>query len=162
MCGKEVVKMSIYEIGKCNYCGSKNEVVRPTPFMADRAAMMCEECWDETQNEYAASNGEYIPDFQSDKEVYQKFIKEKVIDLFNQMQIEEVSAACGEIEYILVERNDKNIEILHEIGFSDNEINEECYSEEDSVYMDISSIAFKYADGFNGKTDKFYIEKRVF
>lgn len=86
----------------------------------------------------------------------------EVINLLNQMQIEEVSAACGEIEYILVLRNDKNIGILQEIGFTDNEINEECYSEEDSVYMDIASIAFKYADGFNGKTNKFYVYERLF
>lgn len=159
---KEVLRMSIYKVGKCDYCGEENIILRPTPFMVDRAAMMCEYCWDITQKGYGASNGEYIPDFQSEKVEYQDAIKLRAIDLFNQMQIEEVSAACGEIEYILVLRNDKSIGILKEIGFTDNEINEECYSEENSVYMDISSIAFKYADGFNGKTNKFYVNERLF
>ena len=154
--------MSIYKIGKCDYCGEKNIIARLTPFMADRAAMMCEYCWNETQKEYEASNGEYIPDFQSEKVDYQDAVALRAINLFNKMQIEEVSAACGEIEYILVLRSDTNVKILHEIGFCDNEINEECYSEEDSVYMDISSIAFKYADGFNGKTNKFHVNERLF
>lgn len=154
--------MSIYKIGKCDYCEEKNIILRPTPFMGDRAAMMCEECWDETQKEYEASNGECISDFQTEKVDYQESVKLRAIDLFNQMQMEEVSASCGEIEYILVLKNEKNIKILHEIGFSDNEINEECYSEEDCEYMDISSIAFKYADGFNGKTNKFYVNEGLF
>lgn len=63
--------MGIYKIGKCDYCGNKDEIVRPTPFMAD-IAMMCEYCWNETKKEYADSHGEYIDDFQSDKEEYKK------------------------------------------------------------------------------------------
>ena len=63
--------MSIYEVGKCSYCGDENKVLRPTPFLADRVAMMCEYCWNETKEEYKNSNGEYIPDFQSNKEDYE-------------------------------------------------------------------------------------------
>lgn len=63
--------MGIYKIGKCDYCDNKGEIVRPTPFMAD-IAMMCEYCWGETKKEYANSHGEYIDDFQSDKEDYKK------------------------------------------------------------------------------------------
>ena len=62
--------MSFYKIGTCSYCGEQNQILRPSPFMADREAMMCEYCWNETQKEYAASNGEYIPDFDSRKEEY--------------------------------------------------------------------------------------------
>lgn len=63
--------MGIYKIGKCDYCGNRGEIIRPTPFMVD-IAMMCEYCWDETKKEYANSHGEYIDDFQSDKEEYRK------------------------------------------------------------------------------------------
>lgn len=63
--------MGIYKIGKCDYCDNKGEIVRPTPFMAD-IAMMCEYCWGETKRECANSHGEYIDDFQSDKEDYKK------------------------------------------------------------------------------------------
>lgn len=63
--------MSLYKIGKCSYCGEENKILRPSPFMADRKAMMCKHCWDETQKEYAACNEEYIPDFDSEKEEYE-------------------------------------------------------------------------------------------
>jgi hypothetical protein len=62
--------MSFYEIGFCSYCDEVNQILRPSPFMADRKAMMCEHCWNETKKEYAASNGEYIPDFDSNKSEY--------------------------------------------------------------------------------------------
>ncbi|MDT8718304.1 hypothetical protein IAI10_16675 [Clostridium sp. 19966] len=61
--------MNIYKIGTCNYCDADNEILRPSPFMADRA-MMCEHCWNDTKEEYAASNGEHIPDFDNNKEDY--------------------------------------------------------------------------------------------
>lgn len=64
--------MGIYKIGKCDYCGNKGEIVRPTPFMADLSASMCEYCWNETKKEYEASNGEYIVDFQSSQEEYRE------------------------------------------------------------------------------------------
>lgn len=63
--------MSIYEVGKCSYCGDENKVLRPSPFMADAGSMMCEFCWDETKEEYKNSNGECIPDFQDNKEDYE-------------------------------------------------------------------------------------------
>ncbi|NME63817.1 hypothetical protein HF846_04275 [Clostridium cadaveris] len=69
--------MEIYKIGKCDYCGDKNVVVRSTPFMADRLASMCEYCWNETQKEYASSNEEYIGDFQSNKNEYDKILNLK-------------------------------------------------------------------------------------
>jgi len=57
--------MSIYKKGKCDYCDTKNTLTRPSPFMADRGAMMCKYCWDMTKEEYANSNGEWIPDFEN-------------------------------------------------------------------------------------------------
>ena len=62
--------MSLYKIGKCDYCGEGNRILRPSPFLADIGAMMCEHCWNDTQKEYAAANGEYIPDFKSKKDEY--------------------------------------------------------------------------------------------
>ncbi|NFO86484.1 hypothetical protein FDC58_10520 [Clostridium botulinum] len=63
--------MSIYKIGTCNYCDEENQILRPSPFMAD-VAMMCEHCWNETQEEYKNSTGEYIPNFQDNKEDYEE------------------------------------------------------------------------------------------
>ena len=61
--------MGIYKIGKCDYCGDENKILRPSPFMGF-TNMMCEYCWNETKYEYEASNGEYIVDFQSNQEEY--------------------------------------------------------------------------------------------
>ncbi|EES50271.1 hypothetical protein NE172_10690 [Clostridium botulinum] len=72
--------MSFYKIGTCNYCDEENQILRPSPFMAD-AAMMCEHCWNETQKEYAASNGEYIPNFDSNKDEYENLKRSKAIKI---------------------------------------------------------------------------------
>jgi len=69
--------MSLYKKGTCSYCDDKNKTLRPSPFMADTKAMMCEHCWNETKKEYAASNGEYIPYFDSDKDEYEKLKNSK-------------------------------------------------------------------------------------
>lgn len=73
---------NIYKTGKCDYCGEKNKIIRPTPFMADIPAMMCKYCWDMTEEEYGASNGEYIGKFEDGpgyEEETQKNIKHKKI-----------------------------------------------------------------------------------
>lgn len=49
---------NIYKKEKCSYCDDENTLTRPSPFMADRGAMMCKYCWDMTKEEYANSNGE--------------------------------------------------------------------------------------------------------
>lgn len=66
--------MGIYKIGKCDYCGNEKDIVRPTPFMAD-IAMMCEYCWNETKQEYEASNGEQLDDFQTNLDDYKELVK---------------------------------------------------------------------------------------
>lgn len=101
--------MSIYKIGKCDYCGSKEEIVRSTPFMADRLANMCEYCWNETQKEYKASNGEYIVDFKSNEEEYKeisasnkhRFQVKNVQQLID--YLEEVKSQSGEDTEIRVD-----------------------------------------------------------
>lgn len=81
--------MSLYEIGTCSYCNESNQILRPSPFMADAKAMMCEHCWNETEEEYKASHSEYIPDFDSNKTEYDNLkssleipkVQQKVIDI---------------------------------------------------------------------------------
>lgn len=53
----------MFPLEQCDYCGDEVSYTRPSPFMADAGADMCEDCWNMTQKEYAASNCEYIPDF---------------------------------------------------------------------------------------------------
>lgn len=48
----------------CDYCGEDVEYIRPSPFMADTGANMCKVCWDMTKEEYSASHGEYIENFE--------------------------------------------------------------------------------------------------
>ena len=55
---------------------------------------------------------------------------------------------------VLVEDNQENREILYKLGLSDEEINEKCFAEEDT--LDISMIGFQYAEWYNGKKKKFY------
>lgn len=50
--------------GNCTYCDEFTDKLKPTPFMADGSAKMCRDCWEMTKEEYANSNGEYIPDFE--------------------------------------------------------------------------------------------------
>lgn len=66
--------MGFYKFGKCDYCGEDMKIVRDTPFMADITAKICNHCWNETTKEYAACNDEYLPEFDSQKEEYQKII----------------------------------------------------------------------------------------
>ncbi|WXG84199.1 dUTP diphosphatase [Paenibacillus glucanolyticus] len=72
----------MFPLEMCDYCGEEVSFTRPSPFMADSGADMCEECWNMTKKEYAASNGEYIPDFKDyphfPKKTPQKMLEEYV------------------------------------------------------------------------------------
>lgn len=57
---------------KCDYCDEDVVRVRPTPFMADAGAKMCEGCWDMTRDTYIGSIGEDIGIFKD----YPHFPKE--------------------------------------------------------------------------------------
>lgn len=48
---------------KCDYCDEYTDKVRPSPFLGDSASM-CRLCWDMTKEEYAASHGEHIGEFE--------------------------------------------------------------------------------------------------
>lgn len=67
---------NIYEIDECDYCGNRGVIVRPSPFLVDNGAKMCEHCWNETQKEYIHSTGEYIPNFKDVEMGYDKIEKE--------------------------------------------------------------------------------------
>lgn len=70
----------MYPLETCDYCGEEVEYTRPTPFMGDASASMCKYCWNSTKEEYAASNGEYIPTFED----YPHFPKKKPIKLLEE------------------------------------------------------------------------------
>lgn len=97
--------MGIYTIGKCDYCGNKDEIVRPTPFMADLSASMCEYCWNETKKEYESSNGEYIVDFQSNQEDYKKIgeIQKKATYEDELRRLEKEFRRCGYSDEVIEE-----------------------------------------------------------
>ena len=67
---------NIYEIDECDYCGNRGIIVRPSPFLIDNGAKMCEYCWNETQKEYIHSTGENIPNFKDVEMGYDKIEKE--------------------------------------------------------------------------------------
>lgn len=93
--------MSFYKIGTCDYCDEGNQILRPSPFLADMSAMICEYCWNEIKKEYMNSNGEYIPDFDDKKEEHEEMksnVKSKVDELKNKIR-----------EYILNEKKNKRI-----------------------------------------------------
>jgi len=44
MCEKLIKSKDLYKIGRCDYCGESNRILRTSPFMADMGTMMCEHC----------------------------------------------------------------------------------------------------------------------
>lgn len=67
---------NIYKIDDCDYCDNRGVIVRPSPFLVDNGAKMCEHCWNETQKEYIHSTGEYIPNFKDVEMGYDEIEKE--------------------------------------------------------------------------------------
>lgn len=78
----------IYKLGECSYCSNTYSITRPTPLMADVPAMMCKMCWDDTQEEYANCNGDYIGNF-GDADGYKEMQKQ---------ELEEISKAIDELK----------------------------------------------------------------
>jgi len=72
----------LFPLEKCDYCGEEVEYTRPSPYMADKVAAMCKQCWEMTRTEYAASQGECLPVFEDyphfPKKVPQKMLEEYV------------------------------------------------------------------------------------
>lgn len=81
------------------------------------------------------------------------------LELLNSMEIVEFSCSCGECEYVLVEDNKVNRELLYKIGLNDELIEKECCPEEG--YLDISVVAWKYANWFDGRIKKFNLLPKV-
>lgn len=82
--------------------------------------------------------------------------KREKLNLINSMEIIEDSASCGGVEYILVEDSENNRNVLHEIGFDNAYIKDNCHPEEG--YLDITTIGFKYAQYYDMKKKCFYNE----
>ena len=78
------------------------------------------------------------------------------LELLNSMKVIESSCSGGECEYVLVEDNEANRNILHRIGLTDEEIKNECYPE--GKTLDISVVAWERttANWFSRKEKKFY------
>ncbi|MDH6373567.1 dimeric dUTPase (all-alpha-NTP-PPase superfamily) [Paenibacillus sp. PastF-3] len=75
-------KPKMFPLEKCSYCGEEVSYTRPTPFMADAGADMCEHCWESTRVEYAAAHDEHIGEFKDyphfPKKQPQKLLEEYV------------------------------------------------------------------------------------
>lgn len=69
------------------------------------------------------------------------------LELLNSIEILDHSSSCGELEYILIEDNEKNREILNQIGVSETDIEQECNA--DGGYLDIGSIGGRFATHYN-------------
>ena len=82
--------------------------------------------------------------------------KDEKLKLINSMEIVEDSSSGDEIEYVTVEDNKTNREILHKIGLTDEEIEENCYPSDDG--LDITNIAFQYAKWYSSK-DGFSVDE---
>lgn len=63
----------------CDYCGENTDYTRPSPFMGSQGSM-CKHCWNMTKEEYAAANGEHIPEFEN----YPNFKKKTPIALLEE------------------------------------------------------------------------------
>lgn len=66
------------------------------------------------------------------------------LDILNSLALEDHSAACGELEYVLIKNTPENREALQKIGASEKEINEA--TDDISETIDISCIAFDYTE----------------
>lgn len=112
----------IYELGECSYCSNSYSITRPTPFMADVPSMMCKQCWDDTQEEYANCNGEHIGNF-GDADGYKETCKK---------ELKEISKEIGE---------QRDIADL----FVGIESNEECVEFKKLAWLE-SLYSFKYQE----------------
>ncbi len=79
--------------------------------------------------------------------------KEK-LELINKMEFIESDADCDGIIYVLVEDNQINRDILHKIGLTDEDIERDCYGEDET--LDISMVAFRYSNYYDSKGKIFY------
>lgn len=68
--------------------------------------------------------------------------KKKLLKVLNSLEIEEWSIDYGECEYVLVEDNDENRNILMEVGLTEEAIDKYAYE----GYIDISMIAWEHTN----------------
>lgn len=78
------------------------------------------------------------------------------LDILNSIGIEDHSAACGELEYILIKNTPENRERLFKIGATEHEVNDS--TDETSETINISMIGFKYTEAthFSQKDQRFF------
>lgn len=78
------------------------------------------------------------------------------LELLNSIEIVEYSGSCNECEYILVNDNQINRDILEKLGVNKETIEEECNP--DGGYLDISSVAGRFATHYSAKKKIFCID----
>lgn len=78
------------------------------------------------------------------------------LELLNSIEIVECSGSCNECEYILVNDNEINRDILKKLGVTKEDIEEECNPE--GGYLDISSVAGRVATHYSSKKKLFCID----
>lgn len=78
------------------------------------------------------------------------------LKLLNSIQIIDYSISTNEVEYIEVEDNEKNVEILKTLGATDDDFDTMRDGNEGS--LEIMEFAFKFANWFSSK-DGFSLEK---
>ena len=76
------------------------------------------------------------------------------LEILNSLKIIESASSCGELEYILIKNNEENIIALNKIGITNDEIKEECISEDN--LLDISRIVGRFATNYDARKKKFY------
>lgn len=76
---------------------------------------------------------------------------QKKLDVLNSMEVNETDSDGDGMIYVMVDNTEENIEKLHSIGFTDDDIAESCgVSSLDEIDreedLDICMLAFRYAD----------------
>lgn len=81
---------------------------------------------------------------------------EDELKLLNSIEITDYSISSDEVEYIEIEDNENNIEILKSLGATDNDFENMRDCSDDS--LEISEFAFRFANWFSPK-DGFSLEE---
>lgn len=82
------------------------------------------------------------------KEVDKIRLKEKEnLVLLNSMKVIDWDSFDGEMQYILVEDNKENRDILCKIGMTNEEIEDDCFPNDKC--LDLIDVGFKYAEYFD-------------
>lgn len=90
--------------------------------------------------------------------------KKKLLKVLNSLEIEEWSIDYGECEYVLVEDNDENRNILMEVGLTEEAIDKYAYEGYIDIsiegYIDISMIAWEHTNANWWSSETGFMQKK--